>query len=504
MFSFATLVAVAGFAAGVPGDPSNAAARRILGRAVASIGGEAALAALGPVRREMTDEWVDTGQGQHPWAGVPDADHLPVHFPQAVVSFIDYAGGRWYESRRFDDGPGDYGVQVQAASGAGGFETFTYTEERPYRRDLGGDEIAAQTARRLRRYPEGLLRLALARAATLRSIGGGEAIALTDPAGESVSLYFDAATSLLVKSTAARDHPVLGDTIAETLYSDYRRVGGLLMPFLLVDRVGGVPTHRWSIATTELGGAPPPSAFTPPGDFVRVQDAPPEPTLQARGGGVYEILGLYNVLFAVFRDHVLLVEAPVGEAYTEACLALVRSVAPGKPVRAVATHFHYDHLGGARTLVGNGIPIATTPDAVEVIRRAVGARLDRRPDRLAREPRAPRLEAIAGSRVFADAEQRVEIYDFGPTPHVAQILVAYVPGAKTLLVADLLDVLSAEMAIPGIDTMVMIEKIRERRLDVERIVPMHGVPITIADLNRGLAVRARHVPGTPLEAKGNP
>jgi hypothetical protein len=57
------------------------------------------------------------------------------------------------------------------------------------------------------------------------------------------------------------------------------------------------------------------------------------------------------------------------------------------------------------------------------------------------------------------------------------------------------------MVIPGVDTMAMIAKIKEYRLDVTSIVPVHGVPVTMDDLNRGLAIRARHVPGTPLDAR---
>jgi glyoxylase-like metal-dependent hydrolase (beta-lactamase superfamily II) len=456
----------------------------------------------------MTDDWVDTGQGQHPWQGTPDVDHLPVHFPLSVVSFIDYAGERWSELESFRVEPGDYGIFITAGQRAGGFHVFKFADERPYFRTLPQEEHATQTARKFRRFPEGILRMALARSETLRWVrdetAGGRrqnVVAFTDPVGAQVFLHFDAATHLLAKSLIERGHVVLGDTTADTLYLDYRRVGGLLTPMLMIDRIAEVPTHKWPIAKTEIDADPPPSAFDRPHDFVPIVDSPPEPTLQPRGDGVFEILGPYNVMFAVFADHVLLVEAPLNEKYTEACLALIASVAPGKPVRAVATHFHYDHVGGSRTLVARGIPIATTADGAVTIRQALAAKHVKSPDLLAKSPRAPQLEIIAGARVFADAGQRVEVYDFGPTPHVAQILVAYFPKTKTLHVADLLDTLNPEVVIPGIDTIAMIEKIKEHRLDVERIVPVHGVPITIDDLNRGLAIRARHVPGTPLDAR---
>jgi glyoxylase-like metal-dependent hydrolase (beta-lactamase superfamily II) len=491
----------------VPANPvaSSADPRRLLDEAVRALGGAQALAALTTVRRDMVDGWVDTGQGQHPWTGVPDVDHLPVHFPETIESFIDYAGDRWFESQAFVDAR-EPTVQIDAGDATTGFEAITYSDERPYFRELDGSEAAAQHTRRLRRFPEGMLRMAL-RAQTPQWADAGDdagehhdAIAFTDPAGTRIVLSFDPVTHRLTRSRIARDHAVLGDTTADTLYADYRPVGHLVLPFLQIDRIAGVPTHRWPISRIDLDG-PAPQAMMPPRDVVAIQPPPPAPTLRALQDGVFEILGPYNVMFAVFRDHVLLIEAPLGEAYTEACLALIESVAPGKPVRAVATHFHYDHIGGARTLVSLGIPIATTPDGAAVIRRAVAARHAAHPDRLARAPREPRLEVVEARHVDDDGAQRVELYDVGPTPHVAQILVAYFARTRTLLVPDLLDVLSPEMAIPGIDTIALIRKLKEYHLEVDDFVPVHGVPITREDLRRGLAIRARHVPDTPADAR---
>lgn len=486
-------------------DTGDTNARRVVDDAVRALGGADALATLRTVRRHMIDNWVDTGQGQHPWTGTPDADHLPVHFPQTVENFLDYAADRWFESQAFRDGPGDYGTQIDTATATSGFESITYADERPWFRALATDELAAQHARRFRRFPEGLLRMLLT-SQSLQWVGQAtesgqqqDLIAFTDPAGTRLLLSFDAITHRLTRTSIDRDHAILGDTTAETLYADYRRVGPLTLPFLLVDRIAGVPTHKYPIATTELDGAAP-AALAPPRDFLPIQPSPPSPTLHPLGANVFEILGPYNAMFAVFHDHVLLVEAPLNETYTEACLALIRSVAD-KPIRAIATHFHYDHIGGARTLVALDIPIASTPDGIATIRRAITAPHAAHPDRLSKTPRTPRLEPITDQRTFADQDQRVELYDVGPTPHVAQILITYFPKTRTLHVPDLLDVLTPELVIPGVDTLVLIRKIKELHLDVQRIVPVHGVPISLDDLHRGLAVRARHVPDTPLDAR---
>src|SRR5262249_41525662 len=156
--------------------------------------------------------------------------------------------------------------------------------------------------------------------------------------------------------------------------------GALLLPYLIVDRVGGIPTHFVQARSIILDAPAPAELMARPAHFVPVAATPPAPVLHDRGNGVYEILGPYNVMFAVFRDSVLLIEAPLNGNYVRSILGLIESVAPGKPVRAVSTHFHYDHIGGVRTLVARGIPILTTADAREVIGQALEARKTLHPD----------------------------------------------------------------------------------------------------------------------------
>ena len=61
-----------------------------------------------------------------------------------------------------------------------------------------------------------------------------------------------------------------------------------------------------------------------------------------------------------FRDHIVIIEAPQDDARTEATIAAVRRALPAKPIRYVVnTHHHFDHSGGIRGYVAEGIPILT-------------------------------------------------------------------------------------------------------------------------------------------------
>jgi len=187
-------------------------------------------------------------------------------------------------------------------------------------------------------------------------------------------------------------------------------------------------------------------------------------------------------MFSVFPDHVIVFEAPLHARYGEQILELVRSVARDKPIRAVvASHFHYDHLAGLRPFVAGQVPILAPPDAQEVIEKA-----------LALQGLRATLDIVSRQRILDQGEVRARLYDFGPAPHVAQILGAYFPDEKLLFVADLLDVLTAQQVIAGVDAVPMRRRVRELGLDVERFVPVHGVPITGEQLDAAYRIRARY------------
>ncbi|HEU5393312.1 MAG TPA: hypothetical protein VFV36_00785, partial [Candidatus Methylomirabilis sp.] len=308
-----------------------------------AIGGAEALGAVGIVRRRMSGDWFGSGQSRRPYlVQGPTMDPPPTTQHTTIVSVIDYAGNRWLdESLEFDDA-GDSITRIQAATVEQGFESLTYRDEKPFFRAFSREDLQGLLSRRLRRHPEGLLRLALGRPETLEWVGPGEAlgrkqrvISLADPAGTRVLLYFDAKTNLLTRSETLRQHPLAGDSAAEVLYDDYRRVGRLKLPFHYIDRVAGIPTEEMRAASIEIDAPFPEDRLRPPRESAMMAEDPAQPAVRDLGDGLHLIRGPYNVVFAVFRDHVLAIEAPMSARYAEDCLALIRATAPGKPIRHV-------------------------------------------------------------------------------------------------------------------------------------------------------------------------
>lgn len=483
-------------------------ARALLDAGIAAMGGEAALRSLTGVERRMVVRSVDRGQTVRPAPPGDDPHRLPVAWQtESTLVAVDYAGTRFVRIDRFEDGPGDTFVQRQAGDADGGFDAGTFRDEPSYFSARSADDFAAFRRGELRLFPEALLREALDRAPTLQRLPSFEGeggrldfLSFADAQGQRVVLGFDTATHEQLRMETLRDHPVYGDTAVELNFSDFRPIGPLRLPFHAFTRVGGVPARDYDIAAIRLDPRWDPGWFERPPSRIVVVAPPAEPVLRDLGGGVYAILGPYNVMFAVFRDHVLLVEAPVDAAYVAACYRLIASVAPGKPVRVIATHFHHDHIGGVRFAVGQGSPVWAPREAREPIAQSLSSPRTLRPDAATASRRPLDFHAVDDHALFTDGEQRVEMYDVGPTTHADQMLVAFFPRARTILVADLWDVLAAELAIGGRDAEILMHRLRSRGVAFERMVPVHGVPATRAQLERGLAIRARYVPPLDVDA----
>jgi glyoxylase-like metal-dependent hydrolase (beta-lactamase superfamily II)/dienelactone hydrolase len=239
-----------------------------------------------------------------------------------------------------------------------------------------------------------------------------------------------------------------------------------------------------AMTAIELNAALPAAQFVPPQQFVAVRHAPESPQLEKISESLYLIRGPYNVMFSVFPRDVVVFEAPMSTQYGQEILRMVRSVAGNKPIRCVvASHFHFDHLAGLGAFAAERIPVVAPPDAKETIEKAMSGK-----------GFATTVEPVSKQKVFDDGDVRARVYDFGPAPHVAQILGAYFPDEKLLYVGDLLDVLTEELVIAGVDAVPMRRKMRELGLDVQRFVPVHGLPITGEQLEGAYRIRAKYLP----------
>ena len=111
-------------------------------------------------------------------------------------------------------------------------------------------------------------------------------------------------------------------------------------------------------------------------------------------------------LVVEFADHVTIVEAG-SEARLRAVLAKAKELVPGKPVtQLVLSHHHFDHTGGLRAAVAEGLTIVTHRVNEAWFREAVRRRHSIEPDALARSSRGIRIERVDDARTLKDARWR--------------------------------------------------------------------------------------------------
>lgn len=275
-----------------------------------------------------------------------------------------------------------------------------------------------------------------------------------------------------------------GDTPVEGVYSDYRDFGGVKFPMRIVMRQGGHPTLELAVADVTPNS---PAA-------LEVRANPPRgggPGGGPAGGGGVQIKadtiadglwfltsGAPQTILVEFSDHVVLIEGPTNDERTMATIAEVRRMLPNKPIRyLVNTHHHSDHAGGIRAYVAEGIPIITH----EAQRRYYEQQIFRNPhtlnpDRLARAPKAPVIETVKDKRVLTDGTRTLEIHLLRGHPHSEGLLMAYLPKEKLLIQADAFAPRPGAPPLPAPSpyTINLVENIERLRLEVERVVHVHG------------------------------
>src|SRR5207247_87139 len=95
-----------------------------------------------------------------------------------------------------------------------------------------------------------------------------------------------------------------------------------------------------------------PSIIGPPPAVVTVEEVAP---------GVWFLAGQsHHSVVVEFADHLTLIEAPQNDVRALAVIAKARTLRPDKPLTEVInTHHHFDHSGGLRAAVSEGLTIYT-------------------------------------------------------------------------------------------------------------------------------------------------
>jgi len=331
--------------------------------------------------------------------------------------------------------------------------------------------------------PHGFLKGAAANAATAKAstVKGKRTITFTAFDKFPITATLDS-RNLIEHVEALVDIAFTGDTVLDGTYSDYRSLDGVQVPMHLVMREGGWPTLEINVAqarpnSQEAIDIVARATSAPPAGPPAAAAAPPQPVKLADGVWQLNPNGEGSILVE-FKDYVVMVEGPGGDAVTMASIDQAKRLAPNKPIKYVInSHHHADHAGGIRAYVAEGIPIITHESHRKYYEEQIFKNPHSlNPDRLARMPRAPMLETMKDKRVITDGSMSLEIYLMRDQPHAEGLLMVYVPKDKLLMQADAYIPRpgAPPLPMPSPYTTNLVDNITRLKLSVDRIVHIHG------------------------------
>ena len=336
--------------------------------------------------------------------------------------------------------------------------------------------------------PHGFLKAARVNNATSEAANGGSTVSFT-VGGKDKYVGTINAQNQVEKVQTWIDNPVLGDTLVETTYSDYRDFGGVMFPGHIVRTQGGHPVLDINVSEVRLNA---PIDIPVPENVRNFTSPPVQVNVEKLADGVYYMTGANAHSIAIDQsDHIVVVEGPANEARSEAVIAKVKETIPNKPIRYVInSHVHFDHSGGLRTYVDEGATVVTHQGNQAYFEQAWAAPRTLNPDRLAKSGKTAMFETVTDKHVLTDRNRNIEIHSIEGSGHNDAYLMIYLPKEKILMQGDSFTPPAANApppAVPSPYTVVLNENIERLKLDVQRHAALHGPRVaTMADLRAAL------------------
>jgi glyoxylase-like metal-dependent hydrolase (beta-lactamase superfamily II) len=369
--------------------------------------------------------------------------------------------------------------------------------------NLGADGSATRApsatarARRMEMlaHPLAIVRAALDPKAVLgnrRTSAGTELLDVRIPQGDTMTLAIDTRTALPAWVRWVGPDTNLGDVTYRATFTGYQPVGGVLMPTgfnTTIDFRNIVQqklyVDRQAIDAASIDLSAPSSVRNAPAPV------PAPPTIDATeiGKGIWFLRGAGNSTLFEFADHLTLFEAYGSEANAKAVIAKARSLVPGKPLtEVIVSHHHFDHTGGLRAAVSEGLTVVIQRGNEGLVREVTSRPAKLFPDALGKDTKPLKLRLVDDHLKMKDASMEVDVYRIVANSHMADGLMAYVPRDRLLVQGDLFDV-SWEVYWWGSSYM---DNVRYRKLQVERDVPVHGRVLPLADVEAGIATQIKN------------
>jgi glyoxylase-like metal-dependent hydrolase (beta-lactamase superfamily II) len=451
---------------------------RTIEQVVNALGGQQA------VRAAVTETITATGWRHHPgWGTDPNTPEAVAEFSYTDVHEI--AGPRYRLALQAQTylvpAELDY---VEVGNGAAGHVTgidFMF-DPRPVDMAIPSWRVAARVRHldvtsvpRLARKliaPGADLTLATATRDGIRT----KVITLREVGRPATELHLDPVSSRPTRVRTVEEHSPLGDAVVDVVFGDYAPAGPLLLPRQLTITVNGVPVHQETRSATEVSAAAYPGGFDIDDEitdgseaqaafsqystqwiltyvysgvrfYFDLQTAPARPAPIDLAPGAKIVIGAsHNTMVVELPDSVLTVEAPLYDEYTRAALLQVNEAFPGKPLSSVvATHFHYDHIGGIREFaVDHGLTVYAGEPGAPFFEQVFTAPHTVDPDRYASHPSPVSVIAVKDVLSIPTADGGELQMHRITSDHSDDMMIVYLSQAKLVFESDLWNPTPAE------------------------------------------------------------
>jgi len=439
----------------------------------------AGVAKLKSIEFSGTGNWFQFGQAPNPTSAWPAFDvknYIADINYETASARVQYLRSQVVEAGRARPAPVEQrGIQFISGSTAWN-ESITGNSET--QQPAAVEERAAE----IWSTPQGFLKAAAANNAATKAVDGGTEVSFT-VGGKYRYVGKINPFNQVAQVNTWIDNPVLGDTLVETKFSDYKDFGGVQFPSHIVRNQGGYPVLDINVT----------SAKANPGVDIKVpQDLAKAPavavTSEKLADGVFYLTGGTHHSLAIDQaDHIAIIEAPLNEERSLAVISKAKELIPNKPIKyLINSHAHFDHAGGLRTFVDEGAAIVTHAPNQAYYEKVWATPHSLNPDKLEASKKAAKFESFNSKHVLTDGKRPIEVHSIAGNGHNDAFVLVYLPNEKILVEADAFTPTAANAPIPTAlnpYAVNLYENIQKLNLNVDKIAALHGPRVaTLADL----------------------
>ncbi|HEV8042335.1 MAG TPA: MBL fold metallo-hydrolase [Bryobacteraceae bacterium] len=277
-----------------------------------------------------------------------------------------------------------------------------------------------------------------------------------------------------------------GDVQQRIYFDNFKLSQGVAFPTNLVEERNGVVWSSTQALNVEFNVSVDPKAFAMDPKVAKQSAASPgwnrpfraqKATTLAPGVDLFP--GAWNSTIVKQSDGIVILEAPISEAYTRGVIEEARKRYPGMAVKAVlSTSDSWPHTGGVRFAVAENLPIYILDLNRPLLDRMSGAPHTLYPDALekSKHSKNPNWKIVAAKQELGSGENRVELYPLRGASTERQYMV-YFPESRLLYASDTL-ALNNNGSLYDPELMHEVaQAVKRANLNVDTVFAMHQGPM---------------------------